>query len=125
MSLTLFTLTASPPSIVWLKEGIDDVPVRACVCESTSRSLSSLMFVAMVAGEFRCSSVVVRLRFVVVVAGVGSSRRRFLGRLCRVPGCLSGPLRLGTASYSQAFDLRAQLLQVGRLESQRIFRLRL
>jgi hypothetical protein len=122
--LTLLTFTASP-SAVWLEEGIDDVTERACESESTERSLSSLMLVAMVAGESRYSSVLVRLRLVLVVAGAGSSRSRFLGRLCRVPGCLSGPLRFGTASYSQRFDLRAQLLHVGRLESQRIFRLRL
>lgn len=54
-----------------------------------------------------------------------SSVGLFLQLRCLVPGLLSGPRRLGTASYSQTFDLRTQLLHTGRVESQRIFRPRL
>lgn len=49
---------------------------------------------------------------------------RFLQDLWRVPGLLSGPLRLGTASYSHWLLLRAQLLHPGRVESHRILRAR-
>lgn len=42
----------------------------------------------------------------------------------RVPGTLSGPRRLGALSYSHAFARRTQLLQDGRVLSQRILRAR-
>jgi hypothetical protein len=42
-----------------------------------------------------------------------------------VPGRLSGPLRLGTRSYSHSLDRRTQLLQTGLVESHLILRLRL
>lgn len=50
---------------------------------------------------------------------------RFLHERFLVPGRLSGPLRLGTASYSQSLLRRVQLLQTGLVESQRILRARL
>lgn len=50
---------------------------------------------------------------------------RFLQDRCRVPGFLSGPRLFGTASYSHSLLRRVQLLQTGRVESQRILRARL
>lgn len=66
---------------------------------------------------------IVRRRF--ELRGVGSSGARFLHLLWRVPGRLSGPLRLGIASYSHSLFLRRQLLQSGLFESHRILRARL
>ena len=57
--------------------------------------------------------------------GADPSAGRFLHDLCLVPGRLSGPRRLGAASYWHSFDRRTQLLQTGRVESQRILRARL
>jgi hypothetical protein len=54
-----------------------------------------------------------------------SSGTLFLHLLWRVPGRLSGPLRLGIASYSHSLFLRRQLLHSGLVESHRIFRARL
>lgn len=51
------------------------------------------------------SSSVLRFFFAGVVASVG----RFLQERCLVPGRLSGPLRLGTASYSHSLLRRVQL----------------
>lgn len=68
-------------------------------------------------------SVVVLRRF-----GLGefkSSEALFLHLLWRVPGRLSGPLRLGIASYSHSLFLRRQLLHSGLVESHRILRARL
>jgi hypothetical protein len=69
------------------------------------------------------SSDIVLLRF--KGGGADPSGGRFLHERCRVPGLLSGPRRFGTASYWHSFNLRTQLLQTGRVESQRIFRARL
>ena len=59
------------------------------------------------------------------LGGVGSSGARFLHLLWRVPGRLSGPRRLGIASYSHSLFLRRQLLHSGLFESHRILRARL
>lgn len=75
--------------------------------------------------SFGCRSVVVRFLFEGGGGGTDPSAGRFLQDLCRVPGRLSGPRRLGTASYWHSLDRRTQLLHTGRVESQRILRARL
>lgn len=55
----------------------------------------------------------------------GADGIRFLHDRCRVPGRLSGPRRLGWASYSHGLLRRRQLLHSGRVESHLIFRARL
>jgi len=57
--------------------------------------------------------------------GAEPSVGRFLHERCRVPGRLSGPLLRGFSSYSQSLDRLMQLLHMGLVESQRIFRERL
>lgn len=57
--------------------------------------------------------------------GAEPSAGRFLHERCRVPGRLSGPLLRGFSSYSQSLDRLTQLLHMGLVESQRIFRARL
>ena len=68
------------------------------------------------------SSSVLRFFF---VGGVVASDGRFLQDRCLVPGRLSGPRRLGTASYSHSLLRRVQLWHTGLVESQRILRARL
>lgn len=67
---------------------------------------------------------VIRLRFEEGVVS-SSSPAFLLDARFLVPGFLSGPLRLGAASYSHELDLRTQLLHMGLVESHRILRKRL
>lgn len=100
------------------------MPCRDIEGERLSSAIFSFTLGAAVSRDSDEVSAVVRLRFEEGVVS-GSSPAFLLDARFLVPGFLSGPLRLGAASYSHGLDLRTQLLHTGLVESHRILRKRL